>query len=67
MDQDLGAIDEAELVMTKKEHKLERLLTQKNMLDTALVRLTRSQNACIVYETEGGHSACAVYGAQSTL
>lgn len=52
MDQDLGAIDEAEVVMTQKEHKLERLLTQKNMLDTALVRLTRSQNACVVYETE---------------
>jgi len=38
MDQDLGAIDEAEVVLSQKEHKLERLLTQKNMFEAALVR-----------------------------
>ena len=37
MDQDLGAIDEAEVVLSQKEHKLERLLTQKNMFEAALV------------------------------
>jgi len=35
MDQDLGAIDEAEVVLSQKEHKLERLLTQKNMIEAA--------------------------------
>ena len=38
MDQDLRAIDEAEMVLSQKEHKLERLLTRKNMLEAALVR-----------------------------
>ena len=38
MDQDLRAIDEAEVVLSQKEHKLERLLTQKNMFEAALVR-----------------------------
>ncbi len=37
MDQDLGAIDEAEGAIAQKEHKLERLLTQNNMFEDALV------------------------------
>ena len=49
MDQDLGAIDEAEVVLFQKEHKLERLLAQKNMFEAALVRayLTAIDRSCI--------------------
>ena len=38
LEQDIGCIDEAEGVIAHKEHRLERLLTQKNIFaDDALV------------------------------
>ena len=37
MEQDLAAIDQAESVMAVREHKLERLLTQKNLFAQPLV------------------------------
>ena len=51
MDKDLGAIDEAEVVLSQKEQKLERLLTQKNMFEAVLVRayltaIDRNCTAC---------------------
>ena len=51
MDKDLGAIDEAEVVLSQKEQKLERLLTQKNMFEAVLVRayLTAIDRNCTAY------------------
>ena len=51
MDKDLGAIDEAEVVLSQKEQKLERLLTQKNTFEAVLVRayltaIDRNCTAC---------------------
>lgn len=37
LDQDIEAIDEAEGMIAQKEHRLERLLTQSNLFQTALV------------------------------
>ncbi|DBB03781.1 hypothetical protein WJX82_003590 [Trebouxia sp. C0006] len=53
MDQDLGAIDEAEVVLSQKEHKLERLLTQKNMFEAALDEPTESEEVPSNFEQEG--------------
>lgn len=37
LEQDIGCIDEAEGLIAHKEHRLERLLTQKNVLAEAMV------------------------------
>ena len=39
LDQDIDAIDEAEGIIAQKEHRLERLLTQSNVLQAAMVSI----------------------------